>query len=65
MTVIDARPYQFVLSKLVEDGATDRDIARRIGYSKTAVRNIRIGRAKTIYPQTAAAIANLLKGVVA
>jgi hypothetical protein len=61
--VIDAAPYSLVLSRLVEDGTTDTKIAERIGFSRTAVRNIRIGRTKVIHPDTAQAIAFLLAGM--
>jgi hypothetical protein len=60
--VIDARPYQVVLTRLHEDGATDRKIAERIGYSPTAVRYIRTGRTRFIHPETAQAIADMLVG---
>jgi transcriptional regulator with XRE-family HTH domain len=61
--MIDSRPYQLVLTRLVEDGATDADIAERIGYSRTAVRNIRTGRTAFLHPETAHAIAALLERV--
>jgi len=60
--MIDATPYRIVLQRLVEDGATDARIAERIGYSRTAVRNVRIGKTKTIHPDTAQAIADMLVG---
>jgi hypothetical protein len=58
--MIDARPYSLVLTKLIADGATDTDIAKRIGFSKTAVRNIRVGRTRVLHPETAQAIADML-----
>jgi hypothetical protein len=61
--MIDALPYARVLVRLHEDGVRDPVIARRIGFSKTAVRNIRIGRTRLIHPETAQAIADLLRGV--
>lgn len=60
--MIDARPYQIVLARLHEDGASDPELAARIGYSRTAVRNIRIGRTRFIHPETAQAIAEMLVG---
>jgi DNA-binding CsgD family transcriptional regulator len=60
--MVDATPYRIVLSRLVEDGATDARIARRIGYSAPTVRNIRTGRTKRIHPETAKAIGDMLVG---
>jgi DNA-binding CsgD family transcriptional regulator len=47
----------------VADGATDRSIASRMGYSATAVRYIRTGVTKQLHAHTALAIAELLEGV--
>lgn len=58
--MIDARPYQVVLQRLYEDGATDQRIADRIGYSRTAVKLIRTGVTRYLHPDTAQAIADLL-----
>lgn len=61
--MVDALPYRMVIDRLVQDGANDRRIAERIGFSATAVRNIRLGRTKLLHPQTAQAIADFLRVV--
>jgi hypothetical protein len=59
--MIDSRPYQAVLTRLYEDGVSDHEIARRIGFSAPCVRRIRIGVTRSLHPETAHAIACLLE----
>lgn len=59
--MIDALPYRIVLDNLCRDGANDRRIAERIGFSPTAVRNIRTGKTQLLHAATAQAIADMLR----
>lgn len=59
--MIDSRPFMAMLQRLHEDGVTDAEIARRVGFSTPAIRYIRVGITQQIHAETANALANLLE----
>ncbi len=57
---VDAEPYGKVLKRLLADGASAPDLARRIGYSHTTIHHLASGKQKWCHPELARALDKML-----